>query len=236
MLDYDYSSTHSIQLNLFKKSDKESKAAASEEAATATGRPLGVTIHGLRAELVETIEQIAWFATAFRSGGEYLTGLSKFDLRVVSVPPKSLELTAELMLLPLRSYVDTEPSYGSCWLEFMTYSVLAWGFPIKERGKAVGLEIPYQLMLKEIVVRTPIEHHDSIIIRQGLLTIYPSAKYDEGIQWRVVVGGSDGFFDQIKTVPVLSLGNSPESFYRSKIFDPTENLVPSLPQMRNFVG
>lgn len=38
---------------------KESEATASEEAATAIGRPLDVTIHGAPAELVETIEQFA---------------------------------------------------------------------------------------------------------------------------------------------------------------------------------
>ena len=212
------------------------EATASEMIATTIRRPLFVTMQGLWVELLETIEQFAWFATAFRSGGEYLTGLSKFDLRIVSVPPKGPELTAELTLLPLRSYVGSEPSYGSRWLEFMRSSILAWGFPIKERGNAVGLEIPYQLMLKNIVVRTPMEHEDSIIIRQGRLTIYPSAKYDEAIQWRVVVGGSGGFDDQIETDPVQSLGDSLESFYSSPFFDPTENLVPLLPQLRNFVG
>ena len=118
----------------------------------------------------------------------------------------------------------------------MTSSALAWGFPVKERGEAVGLEIPYQLMLKKSSVRNPTGYQDSIVIQQGHLTIYPTAKYDEGIQWRVVVGGVGSFLDIIKTVPVLSLGNDPGSFYRSKTHDSTKNLVPSLSQRRMFVG
>lgn len=230
MLECQYSPNHSIQLELSEDSETESEANAYDD-----DRPLHVIIHGPPAEILETIEQFAWLATALRSPGEDSTGPSQFDLQIERVSPTGLVVTAALMLHPIQSYVDTAPRYGSRWLALMKSSALAWGFPIKERENAVGLEIPYQLMLKEVFVRTPSEYDDSIIICQKPLTIYPTAKYDEGIQWRAVVGGMLGFFDEIKTVPLLSLGNDSESFYK-RTFIPTKNLVFSLSQLRNFVG
>ncbi len=138
---------------------------------------------------METIEQIAWLASAFRASDGKSTALSQVDLRAVSESPQSSCFMTKLLLIPLRSCIDTEVNYGSCWLSLMTSSVLAWGFPIAERGEAVGLELPFQLMLKACGARFPVEFQDSIIIRQGPLTIFPIAKHDHSVQWHVVKGG-----------------------------------------------
>ena len=169
-------------------------------------------------ELVETIEQFAWFASAFRSVGEDRTGLSQVDLRVVSESSKSQELMTELILLPLRTCTHTEPIYGSCWLSLISASALAWGFPIKDRGEAVGLEMPFQLMFKACGVRYPIEFQDSIIIRQGPLTIYPVAKHHDGVQGHVVDGGLDAFFEILKVVPILSPEGDVHLFSKTRTF------------------
>ena len=133
-------------------------------------------------DLVDTIEQFAWLASAFRSVGASTTALSQVDFRVVSKSSESQGLITELILLPLRTCIHTEPGYGSCWLSLLTSSALAWGFPIKERGEAVGLEMPFQLMFKAYGVQYPIQFQDSIIIRQDPLTIYSIAKHDNGVQ------------------------------------------------------
>ncbi len=176
-------------------------------------------------EIVETIEQFAWFASAFRSVGENRTGMSQVDFRVVSKSSESQGLTTELILLPLRHYVATESSYGACWLSLITSSALAWGFPIKERGQAVGLEIPFQGILTACRVRYPVEFKDSIIIHQGHLIIYPIAKHHDGVQWRAVVGERDGFVDGLKTFPILSMGKDVDFFSPS-----------NFSQFRTFVG
>ena len=172
-------------------------------------------------ELVETIEQFAWFASAFRSVGENSTGLSQVDFRVIR--KYSDFLMTELILLPLRNYVDTEPSYGSCWLSVIKSSALAWGFPIKERGQAVGLEIPFHLMLKACQVWIPLEWQDSIVIHRNNLKIYPIAKHHDGVQWHAVVGGLQDFYDELKEFPMLPMGRkvnlfSPSSFCQSRTF------------------
>ena len=119
MLGYQYSPSHSIELYLF----EEDEETASEEAANAFGRPLFVNINGKPAEVVETIEQFAWFASAFRSVGKNPTALSLVDFRFVSEPSENQNWVIELILLPLRSCVATEPSYASCWLPLTTSSV-----------------------------------------------------------------------------------------------------------------
>ena len=141
-----------------------------------------MTIHGKPAELVETIEQFAWFASAFRSVGQNPTALSLVDFQVTSKLSESQGLVTKLRLLPLRSCVNTDPSYGSCWLSLIPSIALAWGFPIKERGQAVGLEIPVQGMLKACGASGPIQFQDSIIIRKAHFTVYPIARHEDGIQ------------------------------------------------------
>ena len=169
-------------------------------------------------EVIETIEQFAWFASAFRSLGKSSTALSQVDFRVVSDSSESLDLMTELILLPLRSYTDTEPNFGSCWLPLMTSSVLAWGFRVAERGRAVGLEIPFKLMLKACGARFPVEFQNSILIRQGPLTIFPITKHHQGIQWHAVVGKLDVLFDKIKTFPILPVEKSIDSIIEARSF------------------
>ena len=173
-------------------------------------------------EIVETIEHFAWFTSAFRSVGESTTALSQVDFRVVTESSESQGLITELILLPLRTCIHTEPSYGSCWLPLITASALAWGFPIKERGEAVGLEMPSQLMFGAYGVQYPIPFQDSVIIRQGPLTIYPVAKHHDGVQWHVVDGGKDGgldaFFESLKDFPILSLEGDVHLFSKRRTF------------------
>ena len=212
---------------------RESEATASKMSATTIGRPLLVIIKGSPMEVVETIEQFAWFASAFRSVGKNPTALSQVDFRVVSELSENRELVTELILLPLQSCVATEPSSESWWLSTMASLALASGFPIKERGQAVGLEVPCTALLKTPGERKPVEFKDSMIIRHGPLNIYPIAKHRNGVQWHAVVDGFDAFVGKLKTLPILSLEKDIRSFYHSRAFILTGNNVDSI---RTFVG
>ena len=194
----------------------ECEATAPEKMVTAINRPLVVSINGRPLEVAETIEQFAWFASAFRSVGENATALSLVDFRVVSVPSESQELVTELITLPLRTCVPTEPSYGSRWLSLVRPSALAWGFPIKKREQAIGLEISFQHMLKACRVLSPVGFLDSVVIRQGPLTIYPIAKHRDGIQWHAVLGDNRGFSNELKIFSILPLEEDTRSFYLSR--------------------
>ena len=208
-------------------------ATASDKSESAISRPLLTRMKGTLAEVVERIEQFAWFASAFRFVGKNPTALSRVDFRVVSEPSESQELVTELILLPLRSCVATEPSYASCWLPLMKSSALAWGFPIKERGSAVGLEIPFQALLKACQVPAPVEYKDSILIWQCPLKIYPTAQHRDGVQWYVVA--DKDFSEKLKTFPLLSLKKDRIMFcfYKSIPIVDTGNDGESI---RTFVG
>ena len=211
--------------------DKDKKI-ASEEATSVFRRPLLVTINGKPAELVETIEQFAWFASAFRSVGNNPTALSLVDFRVMSKPSESQGLVTKLTLLPLRSCVDTDPRYGSCWLSLIPFMALAWGFPIKERGQAFGLEIPVQGMLKACGTLAPSVFLDSRIIRRDPFTIYPIARHDDGVQWHVVIGELEAFSEKSKAFPILPLDKDLRSFYSGGYIS-AENNDNSI---RSFIG
>ena len=203
------------------------KKAASEEAASVFRRPLLVTINGKPAELVETIEQFAWFASAFRSVGNNPTALSLVDFRVISKPSESQGLVTKLTLLPLRSCVNTDPSYGSCWMSLVPFMALAWGFPIKERGQAVGLEIPVQGMLKACGTLAPTGFKDNIIIRRDPFTKYPIASHHDGVQWHVVIGTLEALFEKSKAFLILPLEDDIFLFY-SRGYIMTGNNVNSI--------
>ena len=220
-------------------------ATASEKGKSPISRPLLARMKGTSAEIVERIEQFAWFASAFRSVGEDTTGPSQVDFRVASKSSESQELRIELVLLPIRGYVITDTGYGPLWLSLMKSSALAWGFPIQERGQILGLEIPFEQIFKSFPNRIPSQHRDSIIILAGNLVIYPMAKHHDSIQWHVfhAPGGLDFFDEEIrlreeeKTVPeVLPMGYNAESFSRSKTWDAMLNNGDPIWQSRTFFG
>ena len=164
-------------------------------------------INGLLSDIIETMEQFAWISAALRPPTGDSLGLSQIDLRISTFPEEVGFVGADLVLLPLRQDETPDmPMLGSCWKNLFDQSVLAWGFPIAERGEEYGLELPFELMLRMSGARFPTEFQDTIIIRQGPITIFPIERHSTGIQWHVVIGDNNEFFKELQT-----FGNLPDS-------------------------
>lgn len=183
-IDYQHGPTHSIQLEY-------------------PDQHLTAQINGSPQEIIETIEQFAWLSSIFRLPTGESLGFSETEFRVVSGPSRSNSVFAELLLRPVHSIPASDLSFGSCWVPLFDRSVLAWGFPIAERGNLYGLELPFELLLAAFRARFPVEFQNSIIIRRGSLTAFPVASHPVGTQWHATDGGLDEFFEKINSIPLL---------------------------------
>jgi hypothetical protein len=198
-IDYQHGPTHSIQLEY-------------------PDEHLIAQINGRPQEIIETIEQFAWLSSVFRFSTKQSLGLSQTEFRVVPGPTGSKSVFAELLLRPVRSIPESDLSFGSCWTPLFDHSVLAWGFPIAERGDLYGLELPFELLLKASRARFPVEFQNSVIIRQGPLTAFPVASHSVGTQWHATLGGLDEFFDKINSIPLLPVQDDIKAFLNGRHF------------------
>ncbi|KAH7380806.1 hypothetical protein BKA64DRAFT_221062 [Cadophora sp. MPI-SDFR-AT-0126] len=194
---YQHGPSHSIQLEILEEY-------------------LVAQIDGRPHEIIETVEQLAWLASTFRFGTLQSIGLSQTEFRVVPGPTGSEGVFAEIILRPIRSIPESELSLGSCWTSLFDRSVLAWGFPVAERGDLHGLELSFELLLKASGARFPVEFQESIIIRQGPLTVFPVARGSVGTQWHVTLGGLDEFFDKINSFPLLPVQDDINTFLHGR--------------------
>ncbi|KAL1604887.1 hypothetical protein SLS60_004427 [Paraconiothyrium brasiliense] len=200
-----YSEAHSIRLTT-RKFDQELRDTASpKDESMETSADL--LIHGKLEEICETLEQFAWLSAALRFGGERLS----YSRVLVGSDPliQDSDIThLHIHLAPL--YDEIIEGVGTCWVPLFNRSVLAWGFPIAERGDAFGLELTFDLMLRACGTKYPTEYKDALIISRDWITIYPCRAIediDNGFEWHAVSGTPDDFFRETTIAPVYPLLN-----------------------------
>ena len=129
-------------------------------------------------------------------------------------------IQAGLRMLPLRPWSPPQGSeanpLGTCWTSLFDDSVLAWGFPVQERPEFLGLEISYQVMLQVSGAKFPVEFQDSIVIRQGATTIFPVAAGSGGVQWHLISGDMNDFFEESRKYPLPPF--DAETFLKGRTF------------------
>lgn len=179
---------------------------------------LAVKIHGRREEIFETLEQFSWLSSCFRSPAGKSVGISQTGLRVIPGPTGSQAIFAELTLFPIREVPQLDVSFGSYWLPLFDRSVLAWGFPVSERGDFYGLELSFELLLKASGTYLPVEFQNSFILRQGVLTVFPTASQDKAIQWHAMLGGLEEFFDKIDSTTLFPVQDDIKNFVTVRHF------------------
>ena len=199
MKDYQHSESHSVRFDL----DDLDEPTTSE--ISGRNAPLLVEINGDVESIIESIEQLAWFASVFRLSQTGLICLSRVEIRAVPIDLIDRSTFFDLILCPLRIVRESELGLGSCWTMLYPSSVVACGFPIAHRNATIGLEIPWDLMLSFSGAKYPIEFQNSMIIRQDPLIIYPVAKNESGTQWHAVEGGLDSFFKEIMLSRLLPI-------------------------------
>ena len=210
--DYQHSASHSVRFGL---GDLD---ALSTSRLSDLDTPLVVQINGDVESIIETVEQLAWLAATFRLSQAGSICLSRVEVRAVPNDLVDQSIHLDLILCPLRIVHESELGLGSCWTKLYPSTVIACGFPVAHRSEAIGLEIPWDLMLSFSGAKYPIEFQDSMIIRQDPLIIYPVATSESGTQWHAVEGGLDAFFKEIILSPLLLIPDDIQTFIRGRHF------------------
>lgn len=171
---------------------------------------LELRISGGVQEISETVEQFAWLSATLRPGGDRL---SCSQVSITWIPTEQSDedvddddVYVQMNLEPLR--YDKIDSPGTCWVPLFDRSVLAWGFPIAQRGDALGLELSLDLMLRASGTRYLTDYEDAMIVSRDWITIYPYQAVEDvenAFQWHAVNGPPEEFFNETKIAPVLPL-------------------------------
>jgi len=100
---------------------------------------LNVEVHGTIADVVESLEQLAWMSASLRRPclGQTLS-MSHVDFRITAAPPEDPFVLSELFLMPLRSQHVPFNEPGTCWTPLFDRSILAWAFPFMSALKELG--------------------------------------------------------------------------------------------------
>lgn len=154
-----------------------------------------IRVSGKLDEIVGTLNQLSWFAAAFRvPKGNGLTmsyasfqGVNKLGDLDHSTPTSfllSLCLPRQEPKMNAQCVRDT----GKCWLPLFKEGVLARGFPIAEYDGFEGLEIPFPLMAAFTRVACSMEYnHGTILLGESSL-LFPSKRLRQAVQWHYIEG------------------------------------------------
>ncbi|KAF4996557.1 hypothetical protein FGRMN_4441 [Fusarium graminum] len=119
---------------------------------------INVTVIGAKATIVSVAQQLAWLTAAFRTCTNGIA-LSEVDF----VATKGMQFFVEPGALTTLSNANSEQD--TCWHRLIRNSVIAHEFPIPPRSDQVGLELPFNAMLK-------LSQTSSLVIANQRLAFY----------------------------------------------------------------
>lgn len=151
-----------------------------------------IRVSGTLDEIVGTLNQLAWFASAFRvpkgngltMSYAYFEGVNKLGDHDHSTPTSFLLS----LCLPRQELKMNRGDIGKCWLPLFKEGVLARGFPIAERDGCEGLDIPFPLMVAFTRVTCSMEYNRGAILLGESSLLFPSKRLRQAVQWHYVVG------------------------------------------------
>ncbi|KAJ4111444.1 hypothetical protein NW768_011797 [Fusarium equiseti] len=120
----------------------------------------GITVNvvGAKETITELAQQLAWLTAAYRSGPE---GVALSDVDFIAT--KGMQFFIEAG--PLTNLPAAASGSDICWHRLVRNVAIAHGFPIPPRSNQVGLELPYEAMLK--LSQTP-----TLLVSNGRLAYY----------------------------------------------------------------
>ena len=146
---------------------------------------------GSKDNLIHLAQQLAWISAVFRVPRD--SELTYSDVSFEKTGPLQFKMT-------LMHLQKVENANGFCWHSLFLNSVIARGFPIPDRGKEVGIEIPFEVMVSLACVLYPMEYHGGTILRGIKLTLVPTAHCSGSVQWHCVPSEQDCYLPQADEV------------------------------------
>ena len=127
---------------------------------------LDITIIGSKGTISFVAQQLVWLSSVFRMTTTDRPRLSEMDFMWTK--------NGHFELRPGRLTV-VEPDTDVCWHALLGNAVIANRFPIPHRGSEVGLEIPFQSLVRLSKVTSQMEYGDRIVLYGPSSLLYPAS-------------------------------------------------------------
>ena len=151
------------------------------------------------------IQLLAWLTAVFRvaTAGCLVASTALFRQTPPGKRKCQFELSPSLTQpAELLSGAPDPTRRSVCWHRLFHGTILAYGFPTSGRKDGVGIEIPFELMVNLASITTVVPRQTGSFLLIGhSVTLFPTAKTRDGIQWHAV---STADIEAIAVLPEVS--------------------------------
>ncbi|PVH69555.1 hypothetical protein DL98DRAFT_624518 [Cadophora sp. DSE1049] len=143
-----------------------------------------ITIDGTHQKIVEVVQQLMFLGSAMTTSK---TGrIARSQGRII--PPLDVRKNHIDMIFRVD---DIPRDETCCWHELVLNSVIAYNFPIPDRGPEVGLEIPIRMMAALGGAAHQVEYEGGILIKGFSAMFIPLKRTGNSIQWHFIYNKDD---------------------------------------------
>ncbi len=142
---------------------------------------LMVTASGPVGALTSVVQQLVWFTAVMRVHHPGPLTFSNIHLRNVGFT--RFEIVSE----DIRQVKDDSTQ---CWHPLFVNSSLAFGFPVPERDRERGLELPFDVMIRLTSTNYAVTYNDGLVFSGFSAILFPTGYHQDedchSIQWHFV--------------------------------------------------
>ncbi|MCJ1426934.1 hypothetical protein MMC29_004837 [Sticta canariensis] len=138
-----------------------------------------ITVSGLKSQLIEIAQQLAWLSAVFR-----IPTYGKLALSDTILERKE-GAKFNLFPLDLQEVDDREPP---CWHPLLTNGLIAQGFPVPPRQEERGIELPFEAMIILAGIMYPVEYYDGMVLKGRSTILIPTDRSSNSVQWHLISG------------------------------------------------
>jgi hypothetical protein len=129
-----------------------------------------------RSDFIAILQQLMFLSAALRPANEGPSQVSKCNL----------DLAHDHFIITLKALYPIADLERSCWHRIYQGGVIAYGLPIPRRGKEIGVELPFDLMVSLTDIWYRVEYKDGMILKGRTMALIPSAVSSDAVQWHLV--------------------------------------------------
>lgn len=141
--------------------------------------------------LISIAQQLAWLAAISRTPTSEELTCSHVHFKLIDTGNFEITVSGDQ---PLNKGDE------SCWHPLFAHTVIAYGFPVPPRSAEMGVEIPFNIMLRLAGTTYVVTHDDGVVLCGFSTLLFPSAYYQSqsetaaqthSVQWHLVTSAND---------------------------------------------
>lgn len=161
------------------------------EATSAADNFMMIRVSGSQSTLISIGQQLAWLAAISRAPEHDELTYSHVHLRSLETGDFKITVSG-----------DRPSCKGDdiCWHPLFARTVIAYGFPVPPRSAEMGIEIPFNIMLRLARISYAVTYDDGLVLCGYSTLLFPSASYppqsesmlqSHSVQWHLVTSTND---------------------------------------------